>query len=72
MVTLEFRPWADGDDLALLEILGDPASPHAHQDRTMFRVDAEKPFSRALVATDQGIAVAAGVVFASVPRWAWR
>lgn len=65
MATLEFRPWADGDDLALLEIFGDPASPHAHQDRTMFRVDAETPFSRALVATDQGIAVAAGVVFAS-------
>jgi GNAT superfamily N-acetyltransferase len=65
MATLEFRPWADGDDLALLEIFGDPASPHAHQDRTMFRMDSNAPFSRALVATDQGIAVAAGVVFAS-------
>ncbi|WP_411732315.1 GNAT family N-acetyltransferase [Paeniglutamicibacter sp.] len=65
MSTLEFRPWRDGDDLALLELFGDPASPHAHQDRTMFRGDSNAPFSRALVATDQGIAVAAGVVFAS-------
>ncbi len=73
MSTLEFRPWADGDDLALLEIFGDPASPHAHQDRTMFRKDSEAPFSRALVATDQGIAVAAGVVFASTlhPQRLW-
>ena len=65
MAELEVRPWRDGDDLALLEIFGDPASPHAHQDRTMFRKDSNEPFSRALVATDQGIAVAAGVVFAS-------
>lgn len=65
MTELEFRPWADGDDLALLEIFGDPASPHAHQDRTMFRADSDAPFGRCLVATDQGIAVAAGVVFAS-------
>ena len=65
MSTLQFRPWADGDDLALLEIFGDPSSPHAHQDRTMFRKDSNAPFSRALVATDEGIAVAAGVVFAS-------
>ncbi|MET0871350.1 MAG: GNAT family N-acetyltransferase [Paeniglutamicibacter terrestris] len=65
MSTLEFRPWRDGDDLELLELFGDPASPHAHQDRTMFRKDSDAPFSRALVATDQGIAVAAGVVFAS-------
>ena len=65
MSTLQFRPWRDGDDLALLEIFGDPASPHAHQDRTMFRKDSNAPFSRALVATDEGIAVAAGVVFAS-------
>ncbi|EMQ99263.1 GNAT family N-acetyltransferase [Paeniglutamicibacter gangotriensis] len=65
MSRLEFRPWTDGDDLALLQILGDPASPHAHQDRTMFRKDSNAPFSRALVATDQGVAVAAAVVFAS-------
>lgn len=65
MAELEFRPWADGDDLALLEIFGDPASPHAHQDRTMFRANSDAPFVRSLVATDQGIAIAAGVVFAS-------
>ena len=65
MAELEFRPWADGDDLALLEIFGDPASPHAHQDRTMFRANSDTPFVRSLVATDQGIAIAAGVIFAS-------
>ncbi len=73
MTELEFRPWRDGDDLALLEIFGDPASPHAHQDRTMFRADSDTPFVRSLVATDQGIAVAAGVVFASTlhPQRLW-
>ncbi|GAA1498575.1 GNAT family N-acetyltransferase [Paeniglutamicibacter kerguelensis] len=73
MAELEFRPWRDGDDLALLEIFGDPASPHAHQDRTMFRADSDAPFGRCLVAMDQGIAVAAGVVFASTlhPQRLW-
>ncbi|MGL3806595.1 GNAT family N-acetyltransferase [Paeniglutamicibacter sp. R2-26] len=73
MAELEFRPWRDGDDLALLEIFGDPASPHAHQDRTMFRADSNEPFGRCLVATDQGIPVAAGVVFASTlhPQRLW-
>ncbi|PQZ92989.1 N-acetyltransferase [Arthrobacter sp. MYb227] len=65
MAELEFRPWSDGDDLALLEIFGDPSSPHAHQDRTMFRANSDTPFVRSLVATDQGIAIAAGVIFAS-------
>ena len=27
------RPWAEGDDLRLLEVWGDPADVQQHQDR---------------------------------------
>lgn len=65
MNELEFRPWRSGDDLELLQIFGDPRSPHAHQDRTMLRENSDAPFSRTLVATVDTVAVGAGVVFAS-------
>ncbi|MHC6175902.1 GNAT family N-acetyltransferase [Glutamicibacter endophyticus] len=65
MGELTFRPWRSGDDLELLQVLGDPRSPQAHQDRTMLRADSDAPFSRTLVATEDSVAIAAGVVFAS-------
>ena len=65
MNELEFRPWRSGDDLELLQIFGDPRSPQAHQDRTMLRENSDAPFSRTLVATVDGVAIGAGVVFAS-------
>jgi len=43
MNELEFRPWRSGDDLALLQIFGDPRSPQAHQDRTMLRENSDAP-----------------------------
>lgn len=65
MTEVNFRPWRSGDDLELLQVFGDPRSPQAHQDRTMLRADSATPFSRALVATVEDVAVGAGVVFAS-------
>ncbi|MCW4465192.1 GNAT family N-acetyltransferase [Glutamicibacter sp. MNS18] len=65
MADVDFRPWRSGDDLELLQVFGDPRSPQAHQDRTMLRADSDAPFSRALVATVEDVAVGAGVVFAS-------
>jgi len=65
MNELEFRPWRNGDDLELLQVFGDPRSPQAHQDRTMLRENSDAPFSRTLVASVDGVAIGAGVVFAS-------
>ena len=59
------RPWRAGDDLALLQVWGDPANVQQHQDRAMLAEDAERPWRRALVAEDAGVPVAAGVVYAS-------
>ncbi|UYQ78396.1 GNAT family N-acetyltransferase [Glutamicibacter sp. JL.03c] len=65
MNELEFRPWRNGDDLELLQVFGDPRSPQAHQDRTMLRENSDALFSRTLVASIDGVAIGAGVVFAS-------
>lgn len=48
------RPWRSGDDLALLEVWGDPANAQQHQDRAMLAEDAERPWRRALVAEEIG------------------
>ena len=40
------RPWRPGDDLALLEVWGDPANAQQHQDRAMLAEDAERPWRR--------------------------
>ncbi|MDO5634762.1 MAG: GNAT family N-acetyltransferase [Micrococcus sp.] len=63
--SVRLRPWREGDDLALLEVWGDPADVQQHQDRAMLAPDAELPWRRALVAEEDGVAVAAGVVFFS-------
>lgn len=65
MTELAYRPWREDDDLALLEVWGDPESTQAAQFRAMFRPSADQPWSRCIVAEDQGIPVAAGVVYAS-------
>ena len=63
MAELSFRDWRDGDDLALLEIWGDPESGPAGQFRGVLRPPADTPWSRCIVAEDQGIPVAAGAVY---------
>lgn len=67
------RPWAEGDDLRLLEVWGDPADVQQHQDRAMLAPDADAPWRRTLVAEDDGVPVGAGTVFAQSlhPRRLW-
>lgn len=67
------RPWAEGDDLSLLEVWGDPADVQQHQDRAMLAPDADTPWRRTLVAEDDGVLVGAGTVVAQAlhPRRLW-
>lgn len=70
---LVLRPWEDGDDLKLLEVLGDPENPQQHQDRTLLRPSSQRPWSRCVVAEESGVPVGAAVVSASAlhPRRLW-
>jgi GNAT superfamily N-acetyltransferase len=65
-VAIEYRPWRDGDDLALLEIWGGPETDQARQFRGTLAPSADSPWRRCIVAEDvvDGVAipVAAGVV----------
>ncbi|EMY33256.1 hypothetical protein D477_015858 [Arthrobacter crystallopoietes BAB-32] len=63
MAELNYRQWHDGDDLALLEIWGDPETRQAEHFRGVLRPSSDSPWSRCIVAEDQGVAVAAGVVY---------
>ncbi|WP_026553986.1 hypothetical protein [Arthrobacter sp. 35W] len=66
MAELSYRPWRDGDDLALNEIWGDPETFQAGQFRGALAVSQDAgPWRRTIVAEDQGIAVAAGVVYST-------
>jgi len=62
---LTYRPWREGDDLELLQVWGDPATPQAHVDRTMLRASHDDPWARTVVAEDQGVPIAAATVFES-------
>ncbi len=74
MAALDFRPWRDGDDLALNEIWGDADSAAAGQFRAALAPGQDaKPWRRTIVAEDQGIPVAAGVVYSTTlhPQRLW-
>ncbi|MDQ0769918.1 GNAT superfamily N-acetyltransferase [Pseudarthrobacter defluvii] len=70
-MAIEYREWRDGDDLALLEIWGDPDTAQARQFRGALAVSSNgrdgMPWRRCVVAEDVvdgvGIPVAAGVVY---------
>ena len=62
---LTFRPWAEGDDLRLLEVWGGPRTPQAHEDRAMLRPSSDEPFARCIVAELDDVPIAAGVVYSS-------
>jgi ribosomal protein S18 acetylase RimI-like enzyme len=62
---ISFRAWAEGDDLALLQVWDGPRTPQAHEDRTMLRASSDTPFARCIVAEDSGVPVAAAVVYSS-------
>jgi GNAT superfamily N-acetyltransferase len=70
-VAIEYREWREGDDLALLEIWGDPETQQARQFRGALTLSSDggggMPWRRCIVAEDVidgvGIPVAAGVVY---------
>lgn len=65
-MAIEYREWREGDDLALLEIWGDPETVQAGQFRGTLAPSTNSPWRRCIVAEDVvdgvGIPVAAGVV----------
>jgi GNAT superfamily N-acetyltransferase len=65
-VAIQYREWREGDDLALLEIWGDPETVQAGQFRGTLAPSGNTPWRRCIVAEDvvDGVAipVAAGVV----------
>lgn len=70
-MAIEYREWQEGDDLALLEIWGDPETGQARQFRGALAVSSNggggSPWRRCIVAEDVidgvGIPIAAGVVY---------
>ncbi|MFD0047354.1 GNAT family N-acetyltransferase [Pseudarthrobacter scleromae] len=70
-MAIEYREWREGDDLALLEIWGDPETHQARQFRGALALSSAgtngTPWRRCIVAEDVidgvGIPVAAGVVY---------
>lgn len=71
MAELSYRPWRGGDDQALLQVWGDAEGPAAEQFRGELSPDADRDpatgivWRRCVVAEDNGIPVAAGVVYES-------
>jgi GNAT superfamily N-acetyltransferase len=65
-VAIQYREWREGDDLALLEVWGDPETVQAGQFRGTLAPSGNAPWRRCIVAEDvvDGVAipVAAGVV----------
>ena len=65
-MAIQYREWREGDDLALLEIWGDPETVQAGQFRGTLAPSGNSPWRRCIVAEDvvDGVAipVAAGVV----------
>ncbi len=62
---LTVRPWAEGDDLKLLEVWGDPENAMHHADRALLRPSSNEPWSRCIVAEEEGVPVAAATIFRS-------
>lgn len=70
-MALEYRPWQEGDDQELLQIWGDPEGSQAAWYRRTLEPSndggvqsdgSRRNWKRCIVATDQGIPVAAGMV----------
>lgn len=64
-MSIEYRPWREDDDLRLLEVWPDAPSAPAQAFRARLGANDDAAFSRTLVATDDGVPVAAGVVYES-------
>ncbi|MDO5753264.1 GNAT family N-acetyltransferase [Arthrobacter sp.] len=66
MAELSYRSWREGDDLELLQIWGDAESAPAGQFRAALVANSDaNPWRRTIVAQDQGIPVAAAVVYST-------
>ncbi|GAA1350826.1 GNAT family N-acetyltransferase [Falsarthrobacter nasiphocae] len=72
-MTVTYREWKDGDDLALLELWPDAGDHQSLVDRALLQGRSDAPFARGIVAEDEGIPVAAGSVAVSPlhPERAW-
>lgn len=62
-MAISFREWREDDDLALIQLWGDPETGEAAHFRSVLRPSANEPWSRCIVAEDDGVPVAAGVVY---------
>ncbi|MCC3297124.1 GNAT family N-acetyltransferase [Arthrobacter caoxuetaonis] len=60
---VQFREWREDDDLTLLQLWGDPETGEAGHFRAVLRPSSNEPWSRCIVAEDDGVPVAAGVVY---------
>ncbi|SED91254.1 GNAT family N-acetyltransferase [Ruania alba] len=61
-MTVTFRPWREGDEIAAAASFGAPDTPEAGLDRPLLGLDAEDPWRRCLVAESDGEVVGAGAV----------
>lgn len=63
-MSIDYRPWRDGDAAGALAAFGEPGTPQAGVDRPLLGPNAADPWRRCLVATDgvDGAIVAAGAI----------
>ncbi len=71
--SVSIRPWRDGDDRALAQVLPDPGSPAQLAARALLREPGESPLTRTVVAVVDSVVVGAAAVAASPahPGRAW-
>ena len=61
-MTISYRPWQEGDEVAARKTLGEVDTPQSAVDRPLLGPDAPDPWRRCLVATDGEQVVAAAAV----------
>ena len=71
--SVAIRPWRDGDDRALAQVLPDPGSPAQLAARALLREPGESPLTRTVVAVVDSVVVGAAAIAASPahPGRAW-
>ncbi|SMY12222.1 GNAT family N-acetyltransferase [Brevibacterium jeotgali] len=71
--SVAIRPWRDGDDRALAQVLPDPGSPAQLAARALLREPGESPLTRTVVAVIDSVVVGAAAIAASPahPGRAW-
>ncbi|QOR72238.1 GNAT family N-acetyltransferase [Ruania alkalisoli] len=61
-MSVTFRPWREGDEVAAATAFGAPDTPQANLDRPLLGPDAEDPWRRCLVAEIDGQVIGAAAV----------